>query len=104
VLIAILYVVLNQKWVAVNDLPMSLIGSALAIFISLRNNNLYARWWEARKLWGGEDHAKSWEAGAVGVGCELTGEGWAGSEAGVAGKAGGGTAVWRDHRDGARLH
>lgn len=53
VLIAVLYVFFHQGWVAVNNLPIALIGSALAIFISLRNNNSYARWWEARTLWGG---------------------------------------------------
>jgi putative membrane protein len=29
------------------------LGSALAIFIAFRNNSSYARWWEARTLWGG---------------------------------------------------
>src|SRR3954466_4233748 len=38
------------------------------------------------------EHAKSWEAGAVGVGCGLTGRGRAGGEAGVAGGGGGGGA------------
>lgn len=52
-LIAALYVGLHQKWVSAGELPMPLIGSALAIFISLRNNNAYARWSEARQLWGG---------------------------------------------------
>ena len=51
--IAVLYGPLRQRWVAVDDLPMPLIGSALAIVISLRNNVAYARWWEARQLWGG---------------------------------------------------
>src|SRR3954468_22631114 len=36
------------------------------------------------------EHAKSWEAGAVGVGCGLTGRGRAGGEAGVAGGGRGG--------------
>jgi putative membrane protein len=31
---------------------MSLLGSALALFLSFRNNSAYARWWEARTLWG----------------------------------------------------
>jgi putative membrane protein len=52
-LIAVSYTWFGQKWVAVNDLPTPLIGSALALLISLRNNNAYARWWEARTLWGG---------------------------------------------------
>lgn len=36
-------------------LPFSaaaILGSALAIFIAFRNNSSYARWWEARTLWG----------------------------------------------------
>lgn len=53
VAIAVLYGPLQQRWVAVDNLPMPLIGSALAIVISLRNNVAYARWWEARQLWGG---------------------------------------------------
>ena len=32
--------------------PFSLIGIALAIFLSFRNNVSYDRFWEARKLWG----------------------------------------------------
>jgi transposase len=41
---------------------------------------------------------------AVGVGCGLTGWGWAGGEAGVAGEAGRGTQARRGHRDRARPH
>ncbi len=52
VTITLLYVVFNQHWVAVNDLPLALLGSALAIIIGLRNNSAYGRWWEARTLWG----------------------------------------------------
>ena len=52
-LVASLYVLAGQRWVALNDLPMSLIGSALALLVTLRNNIAYARWWEARQLWGG---------------------------------------------------
>lgn len=36
-------------------LPFSIaaiLGSGLAIFIAFRNNSSYARWWEARTLWG----------------------------------------------------
>jgi putative membrane protein len=52
VIVAVLYVVFGQRWLALTDLPMPLVGSALALFVSLRNNNAYARWWEARTLWG----------------------------------------------------
>lgn len=33
--------------------PVTVIGSALAIFLGFRNNSAYDRWWEARKIWGG---------------------------------------------------
>ncbi len=49
------------------------------------------------------EHARLWEAGAVGVGCGLTGRGQAGGEVEVAGEAGCGAASGRDHRDGAGL-
>jgi putative membrane protein len=32
--------------------PFTLIGLALSIFMSFRNNTAYARWWEARQYWG----------------------------------------------------
>ena len=53
VLVAVLYMRLDQRWVSLNDLPMALIGSALALLLTLRNNNAYTRWWEGRQLWGG---------------------------------------------------
>jgi putative membrane protein len=30
-----------------------LLGTVVSIFIGFRNSNAYARWWEARTLWGG---------------------------------------------------
>jgi putative membrane protein len=33
-------------------LPLPLIGSAVAVFLAFRNTTAYARWWEARTLWG----------------------------------------------------
>jgi len=33
-------------------LPMPLFGAALTLFIGFRTNAAYARWWEARGLWG----------------------------------------------------
>ena len=32
--------------------PFTLVGLALSIFLSFRNNACYERWWEARKHWG----------------------------------------------------
>ena len=42
----------GQRWVAVNDLPLSLLGTAIALIVTFRNNAAYDRWWEARGLWG----------------------------------------------------
>lgn len=47
---------LFQNGLVQAGLPFSIaatLGSALAIFIAFRNNSAYARWWEARTLWGG---------------------------------------------------
>lgn len=41
------------KEMALNFTPIGVLGSALAIFVAFRNNSAYARWWEARTLWGG---------------------------------------------------
>jgi ion channel-forming bestrophin family protein len=38
--------------VPLNFVPFSLIGLTLAIFLGFRNNTSYARYWEARMLWG----------------------------------------------------
>lgn len=52
VVITVLFVWFDQKWLSVNELPMPIIGSALALLVTIRNNNAYARWWEGRQLWG----------------------------------------------------
>jgi putative membrane protein len=36
----------------VSAIPFTLIGIALSVFMSFRNNACYARWWEGRELWG----------------------------------------------------
>jgi putative membrane protein len=38
---------------AVPFAPVGTLGAALAIFVAFRNNASYARWWEARTIWGG---------------------------------------------------
>ena len=35
-----------------SGVPFTLIGIALSVFMSFRNNACYSRWWEARHLWG----------------------------------------------------
>ncbi|MEB3286928.1 MAG: bestrophin family ion channel [Vampirovibrionales bacterium] len=33
-------------------MPVSFFGAILSVFLAFRNNSAYARWWEARQLWG----------------------------------------------------
>lgn len=51
VLVTVFYfkVTLNVRPV---ELPLSLFGTAIALFIGFGVNASYARWWEARGLWG----------------------------------------------------
>lgn len=46
------YKVLHWQWVALPHIPLALYGSAIGIVVSFRNQSAYARWWEARTLWG----------------------------------------------------
>ncbi|MEA3542717.1 MAG: bestrophin family ion channel [Pseudomonadota bacterium] len=34
------------------ELPLTIFGSALALFLGFRSNSSYQRWWEGRILWG----------------------------------------------------
>ncbi|KTR84674.1 membrane protein [Novosphingobium barchaimii] len=34
------------------SLPLTIFGSALALFLGFRSNSAYERWWEGRSLWG----------------------------------------------------
>jgi putative membrane protein len=55
-LVAVLILVLHRFKIIDIALPFSIagiLGSALAIFIAFRNQSSYARWWEARTIWGG---------------------------------------------------
>ncbi|KAB7770714.1 bestrophin family protein [Xanthomonas maliensis] len=49
VLITIVYYVLPFRAPA---LPLTIFGSALALFLGFRANSTYQRWWEGRVLWG----------------------------------------------------
>jgi len=50
--VVILFQVYHQEWMEQPTLPLSLIGSALVLFLSVRNTAAYNRWWEGRTLWG----------------------------------------------------
>lgn len=60
VAVTIAYVGLGWTWIVPRDLPTSLLGTGLGIFLGVRNNTAYARWWEARTLWGAVvNHSRS---------------------------------------------
>lgn len=50
--IAVLYTRTGLQWLSLSDLPLTMIGGALSVFLAFRNNSAYDRWWEARTLWG----------------------------------------------------
>lgn len=51
VVVTLIYIKVGPDMRAL-ELPLSLFGSALALFIGFAVNAAYARWWEARQLWG----------------------------------------------------
>lgn len=52
VLIVFCEKVMRWHWVSWRSLPLALYGSAIGIVVGFRNSSAYARWWEARTLWG----------------------------------------------------
>ncbi|RZM10008.1 MAG: hypothetical protein EOP67_69060, partial [Sphingomonas sp.] len=49
VIVTVTYYVLPFK---APSLPLTLFGSALALFLGFRSTSAYERWWEGRGLWG----------------------------------------------------
>ena len=55
------YKVLHWDWVAMPHIPLALFGSAIGIIVAFRNQSSYARWWDARTLWGAViNNSRSW--------------------------------------------
>ena len=52
VLVTYLYMVQDITRIGQDNLPLPLVGTAVALVVTLRNNAAYARWWEGRTLWG----------------------------------------------------
>lgn len=53
--VSVLVYILHRSGIIAVTIPFSIsaiLGSALAIFVAFRNNTSYARWWEARTIWG----------------------------------------------------
>src|SRR5215469_13473421 len=53
VLVAGAYVFAGWKWVALPHIPLSIFGGVIGLIAGFRNTSAYARWWEARTIWGG---------------------------------------------------
>ena len=59
--ITCLYVFTGWNILAIPWLPISVIGTAVAFYLSFKNNQSYDRLWEARKIWGGiVNSSRSW--------------------------------------------
>jgi putative membrane protein len=59
--VVVAYKVLHWDWVALPHIPLALYGSAIGIIVAFRNQSSYARWWEARTLWGAlVNNSRSW--------------------------------------------
>lgn len=59
--VVLAYKVLHWQWVALPHIPLALFGSAIGVILGFRNNSSYARWWEARTLWGAiVNSSRSW--------------------------------------------
>ena len=52
IVVTYLYIGRGWTWLGQDNLPLPLFGTAVALIVTLRNNAAYARWWEARALWG----------------------------------------------------
>lgn len=52
VLVVLAYNWLNHKGLGSTEIPLALLGSVIGLFVGFRNNSAFARWWEARILWG----------------------------------------------------
>jgi putative membrane protein len=52
VVVVFAFKLLHWEWVGSKNVPLALYGSAIGIIVGFRNNSAYARWWEARGLWG----------------------------------------------------
>jgi putative membrane protein len=59
--IVLAYQVMRWRWIALPHIPLALFGSAIGIIVAFRNQSSYARWWEARTLWGAiVNNSRSW--------------------------------------------
>jgi putative membrane protein len=61
ILVVFVYKAGYLHWASLNQIPVSLLGSVISILVAFRNTTSYARWWEARTLWGSiVNNSRSW--------------------------------------------
>src|SRR5581483_10618789 len=52
IIVAVGYVYGGWRWIASPHIPLAIFGGAIGAILAFRNISSYARWWEARILWG----------------------------------------------------
>ncbi len=52
IVVVFAYMVLHWRWIGSRHIPLALYGGVISVIVGFRNNSAYARWWEARTLWG----------------------------------------------------
>jgi putative membrane protein len=58
--IAAAYVFADWRWLALPSIHLSIFGGVIGVIAGFRNTSAYARWWEARTIWGGVvNHSRS---------------------------------------------
>ena len=68
IVVTYLYMVRGIHQLAQDNLPLPLVGTAVALVVTLRNNAAYARWWEGRTLWGQiVNDSRSFVRGLIGM-------------------------------------
>src|SRR6476646_4065796 len=50
--VAAAYVFGQWTWLALPEVPLSILGGVIGVIAGFRNASAYARWWEARTVWG----------------------------------------------------
>lgn len=61
-----LYAFAGLHFLRLPFLPISTIGTAVAFYVSFKNNSAYERFWEGRKIWGGiVNTSRSWAAAVM---------------------------------------
>ncbi len=61
VIVVTAFITGHLHWSALEEIPLSLFGSAIGVLLAFRNTNSYGRWWEARTLWGAiVNNSRSW--------------------------------------------